>query len=708
MDMGKTFDTIVITASNEPQADCFRRQAKAYEGILAGRILVIPDPGGRRVGTLGSTVNVLRVAPQGGRTLICHCGGFSKRLPAYAASGKVFAPVPTTSGVKTLFEIIVSNMARLRLQASGALVVCGDLAPGFDFARCDFSMPGVTGVGFLDSPERGSRHGVFIPSGWKGCSDVVGFLQKPSVDEARRAGAIRRGRVVVDTGILWIDGKTCAKMAASAWEDGDLYSDFTAALLDGFAPFSVNVVPHCDFFHIGSSRELLDLLGGGRQWIDGCGIPRSGMRLAGENIVTNVPAGYGKKVRLGRGECLLCLPVGKSGWTEVRYHVDDNFKEDGKWEALGMGRLMERVNYARLGDFRARQTAAALPAEVEVRRPLRIDLAGGWSDTPPICQELGGCVLNAAVTLGSDMPVKVRIRRLRDSEVRISSVDLRRSGVLRTMEEIHDHSDPSDWRALVKSALAVTGYDFSDGGLDIELSADVPKGSGMGTSSILGSAVVEALGRIRGESYSVDRVAELTLALEREMRTGGGWEDQMGALVPGVKLLVSSRGERQKIRVRRLSAEAESRFAAYLSERALLYFTGQKRMARNVLNGVISYYRRNPCNIAHEIIKRLKSDAAKAFEAVEKGDWHVFTAVMNAYWNNKKALDPGSTNPMVESIMARIAPHVDAVTLCGAGGGGFMLIIACNRSAKRRIRQILETGSPIRGGKFYDFGLSLS
>ena len=98
-------------------------------------------------------------------------------------------------------------------------------------------------------------------------------------------------------------------------------------------------------------------------------------------------------------------------------------------------------------------------------------------------------------------------------------------------------------------------------------------------------------------------------------------------------------------------------------------------MARNVLNGVISYYRRNPCNIAHEIIKRLKSDAAKAFEAVEKGDWHVFTAVMK---------------------------------LCGAGGGGFMLIIACNRSAKRRIRQILETGSPIRGGKFYDFGLSLS
>ena len=79
---------------------------------------------------------------------------------------------------------------------------------------------------------------------------------------------------------------------------------------------------------------------------------------------------------------------------------------------------------------------------------------------------------------------------------------------------------------------------------------------------------------------------------------------------------------------------------------------------------------------------------------------------MNAYWINKKALDPGSTNPMVESIIARVAPLIDAVTLCGAGGGGFMLIIACDRAARRKIRQILETGSPIAAGKFYDFQIA--
>ena len=697
--MRTVFETLVITAADAAQASCFRLQAKSFEGVLARRICVVPDPGGKRVGTLGSTVHVLRTVPRTGRTLICHCGGFSKRLPAYAASGKVFAPVGRTAqGVTTLLEVIVRNMEKLKLPRTGALVVCGDVAPDFDFKACDFSAPGVTGVAYLDTLARGSRHGVYVPRRAKGLSAVAGFLQKPSPAESQRAGAVVRGKVAVDTGILWLDAKTCAKLARSKWREGDLYSDFTAALLEGFAAFQVNTVSRCTFFHIGSSRELLRLLGKGREWVEGCGVPRAAMKLAGGNIVTNVPADYAKPIVLGRDECLLCLPVGKSGWAEVRYGIDDNFKEDGKWESLGMAQLLKRVNFTRLAEYRNAR-------EVTVERPLRIDLAGGWSDTPPICNEMGGTVLNAAVTLNGECPVRVRVKRIAAAEVRIASVDLGKRGTLRTMAEIHDHTDPHDWRALIKSALAVTGYRFEDGGLSIVISADVPKGSGLGTSSILGSAVVEALGKIRGKNYSVGEIADLTLALEQEMQTGGGWEDQWGALVPGVKLLKSQPGKSQKIVWTRLDAKSEKAFAKFLDDRALLYFTGQKRMARNVLNGVVDYYRKNPCDIAKEIVRRLKADAAKAFAALKKGDWRAFTAALNAYWVNKKALDPGSTNPMVESIVARIAPLVDAVTLCGAGGGGFMLIIACSAAAKRKIRQMLETGSPICGGRFYSLSL---
>ncbi len=351
---------------------------------------------------------------------------------------------------------------------------------------------------------------------------------------------------------------------------------------------------------------------------------------------------------------------------------------------------------------------------VRVTRPLRLDLAGGWSDTPPICYERGGAVLNAAVRLEGGDPVQAEVWRIDRPEVRVESVDLGKSGVLTEREEIYGEQDPQDWCALVKSALQVVGYEFSRGGLAVRIRADVPKGSGMGTSSILGSALVEALvralGRISPAKASqrafLDRIATLTLRLEQVMATGGGWEDQMGALYPGVKLVETEKGRRQAFRVRRLSAKAEARFAKFVADRGILYFTGQKRMARNVLRGVLAFYAKNPYGIAHAIIDGLKKDAADAYHALERGNLSRFTAVLNRYWLNKKALDPGSTNPHVESIIARIAPWTEAVTLAGAGGGGFLFALAKSRKAKAQMLEVLAAaGGP---GKSYRFSLSVA
>ena len=340
-----------------------------------------------------------------------------------------------------------------------------------------------------------------------------------------------------------------------------------------------------------------------------------------------------------------------------------------------------------------------------VELPLRIDLAGGWSDTPPICNEMGGAVLNCAVTLEGVRPVRAEVRRIEAKEVRVTSRDLRQKCVIRTRGEIYAKKDPSDWCALVKSALTVTGYEFADGGLDIAISAAVPKGSGMGTSSILSAALLTALQRTFGRPDDPATVGALTLALEKEMRTGGGWQDQFGALVPGVKLLVTRPGAVQKVSVRTLSEEPVRRFRRYLKERSLLYFTGQKRMARNVLQGVLGFYAENPHGIAKAIVKRLKDDAEKAYAALSLGEFDLFASRVNDYWVSKKALDPGSTNPVVESIIARISPWTQAVTLCGAGGGGFMFILARSSAAKRRIREVLAVYPAVPEGRFYGFDL---
>lgn len=343
--------------------------------------------------------------------------------------------------------------------------------------------------------------------------------------------------------------------------------------------------------------------------------------------------------------------------------------------------------------------------KVLVEKPLRIDLAGGWSDTPPICTEKGGCVLNLAVKLNGVKPVKAYVERIEEKKVLVESVDLRKKGVYTTQAEIARHSDPHDWGCLIKSALTVVGYKLSEGGLKIKISADVPKGSGLGTSSILGAALVEALGEALCRKYDWRKISFLTLELEKEMHTGGGWQDQVGGLLPGAKLIVSRPGEEQKLRVKTLPKEDTEALESFLEERALLYFTGQKRMARNVLRGVIKFYNENPEGIAHAIIDRLKRDAANAYEAIKARDWAGLSAAINGYWLSKKALDPGSTNPQIESIIARIAPWTSAVTLCGAGGGGFMLIIAESADSKRKLKLVLERHPPIAAGKFYDISL---
>ena len=692
-----TFDLLVVTAANEAQAKGYRAMVAPLRGKIAPEILVVSDPGGRRVGSLGSTVGVLKRL--GGldakRVLVCHSGGDSKRLPAYAAIGKAFVPVSCADGTRvSLFERIVANMEKLRLPRAGVLVVCGDVAPEFDFASCSFAKSGVTGVAYYDSTDEGSRHGVYVagPDG-----TVKNFLQKPSVADAKAANALRWGKVAVDTGILWIDPKTAAKMLAAGWKSGDIYDEFTRALVDGFAPFHVNVVPRCRFFHIGSSRELLAELGKGGIWLDGVEASRDEMSLGGRNIVTFVPRAYGK-ITLAEGECLTCLPVGKK-WIPLKYRIEDDFKADGTWERLKLGELMANVDHAKLLALREGG------GEIRVELPLRIDLAGGWSDTPPICNMLGGRVLNMAVSLAGVKPVKVRVRRIRAHEVRVESADLNRSGVLRSLAEIRAPKSPHDWCALVKSALTVTGFDFAKGGLDIRISADVPKGSGLGTSSILGAALVTALERTAGRPADWQRVSALTLALEKEMRTGGGWQDQVGGLLSGVKLVESKPGSEQRLAVRRIDPAAEAAFADFLHERALLYFTGRKRMARNILRGVLGFFAENPDDIAHEIVRRLKSDAKRAYDAVRDGDWNAFCSAVNDYWLSKKALDPGSTNPLVELIIARMAPWIAAVSLCGAGGGGFMFVVARSKAAKEKIRATLVNHPPIRSGGFYDFDL---
>ncbi len=352
---------------------------------------------------------------------------------------------------------------------------------------------------------------------------------------------------------------------------------------------------------------------------------------------------------------------------------------------------------------------------VWVTTPVRIDFAGGWSDTPPICSELGGQVLNAAITLNGLYPIQVMAKLNNAGTIRLSSIDLGQRQEIATTEDVLDHHDPYDWAALAKAALVLTGIVPSHpekslkawlrklgGGLDLTIFSALPKGSGLGTSSILGAAVMACLDRVLGIPYQADRIIRMTSILEQRMNTGGGWQDQVGGILPGVKLISTQPGSDQTIALR--WAVFDMTPGSILQQRCLLYFTGQKRMARNILHNVVgNYLARAPQT--YQIVKRLKQGAVRTKEALDAQDVQGFAAGVAEYWELKKAIDAGSTNPSIEAVLELIRDDVDATLLPGAGGGGFIFMIAKDAAAAQRIRETL-TAHPLNAqSRFFDFAV---
>ena len=92
------------------------------------------------------------------------------------------------------------------------------------------------------------------------------------------------------------------------------------------------------------------------------------------------------------------------------------------------------------------------------RAPARLDLGGGWTDTPPYSLERGGCVINAAVTLNGQAPIQAYARVIEKREIRINSIDHSTRVVVRTLDGLMDYRKPGSQFALAKAALALAGF----------------------------------------------------------------------------------------------------------------------------------------------------------------------------------------------------------------------------------------------------------
>ncbi len=106
----------------------------------------------------------------------------------------------------------------------------------------------------------------------------------------------------------------------------------------------------------------------------------------------------------------------------------------------------------------------------------------------------------------------------------------------------------------------------------------IPRGSGLGTSSILAGACVKAIYRMLGKELSQEELYNRVLCMEQIMSTGGGWQDQVGGLAPGIKMVTSDAAIVQEIGCSPCSISTET--LQELNERFCLIYSGQRRLAK--------------------------------------------------------------------------------------------------------------------------------
>ena len=320
-----------------------------------------------------------------------------------------------------------------------------------------------------------------------------------------------------------------------------------------------------------------------------------------------------------------------------------------------------------------------------VRLPLRVNFGGGWSDTPPYCLENGGTVLNAAITMNNRLPVKVTVEKLKDKKIVFDSRDMDVHGEFSEIEPLQSVGNPYDPFVLQKAALLATGIiplsggnldnilDCLDGGILINSEViGVPKGSGLGTSSILAAACVKALFEFVGIDRSEDELYRCVSVMEQIMSTGGGWQDQVGGLSTGIKYITSMPGTVQEIKVAHI--EIPESALEELKERFALIYTGQRRLARNLLRDVVGRYIGNETESIYALNEIQRVAALMRFE-LERGNIDAFASLLNEHWKLSKMIDAECSNTLIEQIFASVDELIDGRMVCGAGGGGFLQVV---------------------------------
>lgn len=384
----------------------------------------------------------------------------------------------------------------------------------------------------------------------------------------------------------------------------------------------------------------------------------------------------------------------------LHYYLGMLLEDEGEMQQC-FSTIQDAILEATIRNLTYNEKAHIVTEKHTVKLPLRVNWGGGWSDTPPYCNENGGTVLNVAILLNGEKPVEVTLERIEEQKIVFDSRDMDVHGEFDAIEPLQATGDPFDPFALQKACLLACGIIPKEGHTLKEVLerlgggfimhsevTNVPKGSGLGTSSILSAACVKAVFEFMGISYTEEDLYSHVLAMEQIMSTGGGWQDQVGGVTPGMKYITSMPGIDQTLKV--VHVEVPEATKRELDERFVLIYTGQRRLARNLLRDVIGRYVGNEPESLFALEEIQKTAVLMRFE-LERGNVDGFAKLFDYHWELSKKVDAGSSNTLIEQIFGSIEDMVEGKLVCGAGGGGFLQVILKKGITKQAVEKRLNS-----------------
>ena len=304
------------------------------------------------------------------------------------------------------------------------------------------------------------------------------------------------------------------------------------------------------------------------------------------------------------------------------------------------------------------------------RTPFRLTLGGGGTDLPSFYREHGGFILGAAIDKYMFLNVNTPII---DDKIRVRY----------TNSELVDHVGEVQ-HTLAREAMQ---YFNISRGLEVVSIADIPSGTGLGSSSSYLVGLLNALHVLVQDQASPQKLAEEACQIELDiLKKPIGKQDQFMAAFGGLTMLEIAHDG--KVKVSRLNLGVE--LVEALEQNLILFYTHDIRDATTILKKQDEATRRNDQTVVGSL-REIKDIGVEICSAISKGNLRRFGELMDTLWEAKKRLSAGITNPQIDAWY-ELAKRSGAIggKISGAGGGGFLMFYC--EEKKSQVREAMRKG----------------